>query len=207
MIMYADVRVILMAKAPVPGRVKTRLMPHYTAEESAAIYRTMTSTVLDRIRRLFRDIWLAADNPGHPFFSMLSLPIKAQGEGDLGQRMARLMEKSFRKDSKSVLFLGCDSPHMPDARLHQAVSCLRDYDVVIGPVEDGGYDLIALKQCHPAIFAGVPWSTGEVLEKTRRQARALALRYMELDMGFDIDTAEDLSRSGFLENYPTLLSP
>jgi len=196
--MYADVRVIIMTKAPVSGQVKTRLMTHYTADEAAAIYRAMATVVIERAQCLFCDIWLAADDPQHAFFQTFSLPVRAQGGGDLGWRMTRLMQEHFRQCAKPVLFLGCDSPHMPDVRLHQAVSQLLDHDVVIGPVEDGGYDLIALRDCHAGMFADIPWSTADVLERTRRQARALDLHYCELNCGFDIDTPEDLLRSGFL---------
>ncbi len=207
MIMHAEVRVIIMAKAPVPGHVKTRLMTRYSADEAAMLYQAMAMAVIERAQRLFRDIWLAVDDPGHAFFQTFTLPLMPQGAGVLGQRMAGLMRESFRRDDKPVLFLGCDSPHMPEARLHEGVRQLSNHDVVVGPVEDGGYDLIALRQCHTGMFEDIAWSSGRVLEQTRQRARALALRYRELDTAFDIDTPDDLLRSGFLQTCPFLPLP
>ncbi len=198
---------IIMTKAPVPGHVKTRLMTRYSADEAAMIYQAMAVTVIERAQRLFRDIWLAADEPRHDFFQAFTLPVMPQGEGVLGQRMAGLMRESFRRDDKPVMFLGCDSPHMSETRLHEGVRQLSDHDVVVGPVEDGGYDLIALRQCHTGMFEDISWSSGKVLEQTRQRARALALRYMELGTAFDIDTPDDLLRSGFLQTCPFLPLP
>jgi len=155
----------------------------------------MATTVILRAARLFADVVIAADDVTHPFFADFDLPVCAQGEGDLGQRMALQSRNAFADDAGSVLLLGTDSPHMPDERLLQAVNALQDHDIVLGPVEDGGYDLVAMRRLFSAIFAGVQWSSGKVLTQTlaniERQGDAVAL----LDTGFDVDFPEDVDRA------------
>jgi len=192
-------RVIIMCKAPLAGKVKTRLMRVYSADEAAAIHKAMATTVIARALRLFDDVYIAADDPAHPFFARFSAAgfnaqIVAQGEGDLGARMGRVMHDAFCQNTAPLMLLGTDSPHMPDARLVEAVESLNSYDVVIGPVEDGGYDLVAINNDWP-IFADVAWSTSSVLDQTLTNAKRLGLRYKLLASSFDIDTPEDLARA------------
>ena len=187
---------IVMCKAPVAGRVKTRLFSRYSPEEAAEIYRQMATAVIGRAAHLFGNVWIAADYPAHPFFAAFGLPVRAQGEGDLGARMDRLMRQAFAEGAQAVFFIGTDSPHMDDARLLAAAQALKDYDLVIGPVEDGGYDLIAMTGTYN-VFNNVAWSSGHVLEQTLAHARRLGLSCLQLDTGFDIDTPEDLQRSGW----------
>jgi len=184
---------IVMCKAPVPGRVKTRLMSTFSAEEAAGIHKVMAVTVIHRALRLFDHVCIATDDPEHPFFVQFDAMVVPQGEGDLGARMARLEHAAFAAGAPSVMFLGTDSPHMPDSRLLEASDALAVYDTVIGPVEDGGYDLIALRGDWP-VFEGVAWSTPAVLNQTLANLNSLGLRYFCLSTGFDVDTAEDVRR-------------
>lgn len=188
------VRLIVMCKAPVPGKVKTRLMDALSAEEAARLHQSMAETVIGRAKRLFRDVRIAADDPAHPFFARFDLPLIRQGEGSLGERMTRLMHRLFATDGRAVMFLGTDSPHMADARLLMASRWLQEVDVVVGPVEDGGYDLIGLTHDWP-VFDNVSWSTTEVLQQTLANCARLGLSSRLLDVGFDIDTAIDLARA------------
>jgi uncharacterized protein len=146
-------RVIVLCKAPVPGGVKTRLMPAYTAEQAADLHMAMARTVVRRAQALFADVRVAADDVHHPFFASLRLPVVAQGDGDLGRRLARLNALAFSESELPVCFLGTDSPHMHPSRLLQAAALIRKHDVVLGPVEDGGYDLIACRGLYPEVFA------------------------------------------------------
>lgn len=187
--------VIIMCKAPVAGKVKTRLMCQYTAAEAAAWHKAMASTVIHRAKRLFQHVWLAVDDVEHDFFSRFKLPVHAQGEGDLGMRMQRMLEQGAHSGFKYVLFLGTDSPHMPDKRLLQAASGLQDYDVVLGAVEDGGYDLIALNNAYGMLFTGITWSSEHVLQQTLAIAQAQGLRSLVLDTSFDVDTPAMLERA------------
>jgi rSAM/selenodomain-associated transferase 1 len=201
------IQLFIMCKAPVAGRVKTRLfsrkvngearegaLGYYSADEAAALYANMAETVIHRASRLFDDVCIAANDPTHPFFSTFDLPLYSQGDGDLGQRMSRLMLQGFADGADAVMFLGTDSPHMPDSRLLQAMAALKNHDVVIGPVEDGGYDLIAMTAPED-VFNNITWSSGEVLEQTLSHIQRLGLSCLQLDVGFDIDYPEDLERA------------
>jgi len=184
-----------MCKAPVPGRVKTRMQPQYSAEQAAAIHAAMAASVINRIARLFPGMWLAVDDPAHPFFRGFDLPVVSQGEGDLGARLSRMLRLSMDYGASGALFTGTDSPHMSDARLFAAMRALATGDVVIGPVEDGGYDLIATCGAHHALFEDIPWGTRQVLRTTLLRLRRLDLRFRLLSTGFDVDTPTDLQRS------------
>jgi rSAM/selenodomain-associated transferase 1 len=201
------IQLFIMCKAPVAGSVKTRLLSHkvngearegalgqYSADEAAALYASMAETVIHRASRLFDHVCIAADDPAHPFFSAFDLPLCSQGDGDLGQRMSRLMLQGFADGADAVMFLGTDSPHMPDSRLLQAATALQNHDVVIGPVEDGGYDLIAMT-APENVFNNITWSSGEVLEQTLSHIQRLELSCLQLDSSFDIDYPEDIERA------------
>jgi uncharacterized protein len=191
----SDVRVIILCKAPVPGRVKTRLMPDYAAEAAAGLHAAMARTVIARARYLFSDVSIAADDTGHPFFAEFGLPLVAQGEGDLGRRLMHLSIRAFAENVAPVIFLGTDSPHMPEQRLLQAAGLVRGHDIVLGPVEDGGYDLIACRSCQPAVFEHVRWGTPHVLDDTLARIGMLGLSSALLDTSFDVDRAEDVARA------------
>jgi rSAM/selenodomain-associated transferase 1 len=197
--------VIIMCKAPVAGRVKTRLTPPYSADEAADIYRAMAETVIERTSNIFSNVRIASDDILHPFFEGFNLPLVAQGEGDLGDRMSRLMQQAFNDGADSVLFLGTDSPHMPDSRLVEAVDRLNDHDVVVGPVEDGGYDLIAMNRPCPKLFENISWSTEHVLQQTIQKAEAASISLTLLDISYDLDTPESLQRAAPVWNTPIFL--
>ncbi|MFQ5581730.1 MAG: TIGR04282 family arsenosugar biosynthesis glycosyltransferase [Mariprofundaceae bacterium] len=188
-------RVIIMCKAPVPGKVKTRLSPAYSHKQAADMHRIMAEMVIRKVTRLFDDVQIAADNPTHPFFNSFASPIVAQGAGDLGARMTRLMQQTFEAGADGLMFIGTDSPHMSDSRLLQVALELGRYDVVIGPVEDGGYELIAMRQACPQLFEDISWSTSLVLGETLARIKSAGLSCQTLATGFDIDTPEALQRA------------
>ncbi|MES0371912.1 MAG: TIGR04282 family arsenosugar biosynthesis glycosyltransferase [Mariprofundaceae bacterium] len=190
-----SLRVIIMCKAPVPGLVKTRLCPDYSAEEAAGIHQAMARTVINRAGRLFSDVWIASDDIEHPFFDEFTLNRVSQSDGDLGDRMTCLLKQAFADGAGSVLFLGTDSPHMSELRLLKAVELLQKVDVVVGPVEDGGYDLIAMNHSYAELFRDIRWSSEEVLKETMQRAKASEVSMELLEMSFDLDTAESLKRA------------
>ena len=184
-----------MCKAPVVGEVKTRLTTTYSAAEATAIHQAMAETVIHQVSCVFSSCWIATDDVSHPFFEQFDLPVVAQGEGDLGARMSRLMVDAFSSGAKGVLFLGTDSPHMEPSRLTEAVKQLETYDVVVGPVEDGGYDLIAMNQPFIKLFDSIHWSSEQVLDETLHRAESAGISIGLLDVSFDLDTPEDLERA------------
>jgi len=188
------IRPIVMCKAPVAGAVKTRFVPFYSEMEAACLHAAMASLVIERAHRLFPNTWIAADDVSHPFFTGFDLPVQPQGRGDLGARMYRLVQRALSYGADAVILLGTDSPHMSEARLYAAVRALKSCDVVLGPVQDGGYDLIALRGCWAELFADINWGTSLVLEQTLNRIAALGLSHRCLCTSFDVDTAEDMQR-------------
>ncbi|MDQ6982475.1 MAG: TIGR04282 family arsenosugar biosynthesis glycosyltransferase [Mariprofundus sp.] len=189
-----DIRVIVMCKAPVPGAVKTRLMSRYSAAQAAQWHATMATTVIERAKRLFNDVVIAADDPKHDFFTGFGLPVTIQAEGDLGDRMNRQIGLAFADAASAVLLLGTDSPHMPESRLVAATHALEHADVVLGPVEDGGYDLVAMNR-PLSVFSGVVWSSDQVLHKTLENILHQGLTVEQLGIGFDVDFPDDIEKA------------
>lgn len=197
-----NLRVIIMCKAPVPGLVKTRLCPDYSSEEAAEVHRAMARTVIERASRLFSDVWIASDDIEHPFFNEFTLNRVPQSDGNLGDRMTHLLKQAFTDGAGSVLFLGADSPHMPESRLHKVVELLPEFDTVIGPVDDGGYDLIAMNHPYTDLFKDIRWSSEDVLKETVQRAERSEIRVKLLDMSFDLDTAESIKRAASMWRPP-----
>jgi len=194
------IRPIVFCKAPVAGNVKTRLQPEFTPAQAADIHAAMACCVIERTLRLFPQTWIAADDPSHPFFRRFDASILPQGEGDLGMRMSRLMQRAIAYGARGILLLGTDSPHMSENRLFSAIRLLRRYDVVLGPVEDGGYDLLAMRGYAPELFQNIAWGTSTVLSDTIKHASEPGLSCRCLSTGFDVDTPDDVVRlllSGF----------
>ncbi|MDX8411763.1 MAG: TIGR04282 family arsenosugar biosynthesis glycosyltransferase [Mariprofundaceae bacterium] len=186
---------IIMCKAPVEGEVKTRLIPAYTPRQASEIHMAMASAAINRCARLFPHTWIAANDMRHEFFRQFGLRVAGQGDGDLGQRMARLLTLACREGAAGALFLGIDSPHMAEARILRALREIDRADVVIGPVEDGGYDLIALGGCHVSMFERIDWGGSRVCEQSLAAADAAGLSVRLLSVGFDVDQPDDVPRA------------
>ncbi|HET9846142.1 MAG TPA: TIGR04282 family arsenosugar biosynthesis glycosyltransferase [Nitrospira sp.] len=199
----ARTALVIFAKAPVPGGVKTRLCPPLTADEAATIHGTFVLDTLERTKaavtklKLHADRYLAcAPSSSLAFFRILeerqavSL-IEQEGE-DLGARMNRACETLFQRGYQQVLIVGTDVPSLPLDYYRQALDQLERHDVVVGPALDGGYYMIGLKKLLPALFQGIPWSTDRVLTMTREKAVDMGLRVALLPEWRDVDTLEDL---------------
>ena len=192
-------RIIILSKAPVPGKVKTRLLTRYTVEQAAKLHEQMASTVIKKALKVCSDIWLAVDDIKHPFFMPYAnhphIKLFKQSGGELGERLARLHRQSLSTDNQAILFLGTDSPHISPDRYYEANAQLKAHDIVIGPVEDGGYDLIGLKVWTPTVFQNINWGTATVFEETIHTINDLGLSVKALDMSFDLDRPQDIDRA------------
>jgi uncharacterized protein len=189
--------VIVFAKAPRPGEVKTRLIPALGADGA--------SRLAERLLNLALDHAVAADigavelcvtpDRTHPAFMAASrrpaVTITEQGAGDLGQRMARAFERVLATH-ESALLIGTDAPALDAAYLRKAASTLRDSDAVFGPAADGGYTLVGLRRPQPELFIDMRWSHDGVMAQTRARLAALGLRHVELPVLHDIDEPGDL---------------
>ena len=194
--MTADCRVVVMARAPVPGKTKRRLVPAIGAERAAALHRAMTcravtSALASGVGPV--ELWCT---PGtdHELFRTLrrrvGVELRTQVGTDLGERMQAAVEA--RPGATAII--GTDCPFLEPGDLVRAAEGLRspDADVVVAPALDGGYVLIAVDRPRRELFAQVDWGTGRVLAQTRERARAARLRLLELEPRRDIDRPEDL---------------
>ena len=187
---------IVFAKAPRPGRVKTRLAADLGAQEAARVYRRLGRRVLDAVREGPYRTLVYYDPPDaeaemRDWLGGESLEFRPQTEGDLGERMVRAFEEALR-DADRACIMGTDVPALRAALVVQALERLESADVVLGPAEDGGYYLMALSRPHPEIFRDVPWSTADVLGATLERTRRAGLRESLLPVLKDVDTAADL---------------
>jgi rSAM/selenodomain-associated transferase 1 len=194
-----QVQLAVLAKAPVPGLAKTRLIPALGPQGAARLQRQLT---LQALRTALTaglgvvTLWCAPD-ARHRFFRALQrtagLRCLAQPGGDLGERM----HSAFRLHCAQgpLLLIGTDCPVLRPDHLRQAAQALIDgADAVLQPAEDGGYVLVGLRRPQPALFQGMTWSTDQVMAQTRQRAREAGLRLHELDMLWDLDRPEDLAR-------------
>jgi rSAM/selenodomain-associated transferase 1 len=193
-------RVVVLAKAPEPGRVKTRLIAALGAEGAAALHRRLARHSL-RVAQEAElgpvELWCAPD-ARHAFFQECArdfgVTLHSQGDGDLGGRMRRAVETVLSRAARAIL-VGSDIPALSSRYLRDAERALRgDHDVVIGPAEDGGYVLIGLARSDAELFRGVPWGGPEVLKETRLRIAVLGWRGLELPALWDADRPEDLER-------------
>ena len=198
----ANATLILFAKAPEPGRVKTRLAPLLTGEGAARLYRGF----LEDAARVYvqPQLWasvLAADSdPEHPFLQSLFPPpwrrIAQVGE-DLGERLCVAFEGEVARGAKAVLAVGSDHPALPGERLRRAFEAIRaGADAALIPAEDGGYCAIALsaRAAPAAVFRDIPWSSASVLAVTRTRLAEAGLSVVTLEAAYDVDRPEDVER-------------
>ncbi len=200
----SSVAIAIMAKAPVPGLAKTRLIPTIGAHAAAVLQERMTErTVETALAAAIGPVtlWCAPD-PSHPSFRDLVVrhvvTLKRQPAGDLGARMLATIAASGRP----TLVIGTDCPAFTAEHLRAAATALRDAEVVLIPAEDGGYVLIGARAAHPQLFAGIAWGTATVLAETRARISALGLASVELAALWDIDTESGLAR--FESEHPEL---
>jgi len=198
------VAIAILAKAPVAGLVKTRLIPSIGAHAAAVLQERLTERTVATGRAANigpMTLWCAPD-PSHLTFRELvarhPITLKRQPAGDLGARMLAAMAAAARP----VLVIGTDCPALTADHLGAAANALRDADIVLVPAEDGGYVLIGARAAQPELFVDIAWGTPTVLAETRARIAALGLRAVELEPLWDIDTEADLAR--FERMFPEL---
>lgn len=198
--------VVVMGKRPHPGRVKTRLVPPLSFDQAAQLYAAFLRDVFALVERAVgaeaRRVFVCALGAGESLEEARALAppgwgVLAQVGDDLGARIAHARAAGGAAD---VVVIGSDAPAMEPQRIRAAFDRLEEgrraglRRVVIGPTADGGYDLIASSQPEPALLAGIPWSTPEVLAATRRAAATAGISLLELELGWDVDVGADLER-------------
>jgi rSAM/selenodomain-associated transferase 1 len=198
-------KVVVFAKAPVAGQVKSRLAGALGPDGAAELHRRLVRRTLKTARDAqVGPVELScAPDIRHGFFAdcaaEFGVSLAAQGDGDLGARMSR----AFERDAPAVL-IGCDCPARTADDLIAAARALASADAVVTPAEDGGYVLIGLRAAAPGLFAGIEWGASEVMARTRERAASLGLALHELPASWDVDRAADLDRVAALD--PALLA-
>lgn len=194
----------LMAKAPLAGEVKTRLVPPLTAREAAALnvcfLRDMAANI-ESVSDIEAASGLVVYTPAgseSAFADVLpeGFELLAQRGESLGERLCNATDDLLRQGYAAVCLINSDSPTLPKSILIRAIESLKaDGDrVVLGAAEDGGYYLIGLKHAHRNLFNGIAWSTSEVFARTRERAAEIDLPVELLPSWYDVDDAQTLNR-------------
>ncbi len=187
-----DILLTVFAKAPVPGQVKTRLAGLVGEEAAAHLAHTFLVDTWAKVRGL-EAVWpiLATTGPLPPVPPYAGETPWLQGEGDLGERMERMLRKGLQL-APAAACLGADVPDLPPGALAAAVALLRGHDAVLCPAEDGGFYFIGLRRCPLRLLHGLPWSAADTFARTRARLVSCGLDVAVGPRWADVDRPEDL---------------
>jgi uncharacterized protein len=201
--MAAVPRVLVFARAPVPGQVKRRLAPFLGARAAAALYRRTAEHCLRTAVQAFPagvELW-CTPTVRHSFFlacrARLRVRLREQHGANLGARMSNALGRRL-----PAVLVGSDCPSLTAADLARAWTALQEgADAVLGPARDGGYVLVGLARPAPWLFRNIAWGTDAVLEQTREKLWRSGLVWQELPVRWDLDRPEDLAGLETLEGW------
>ncbi|MGA2193150.1 MAG: TIGR04282 family arsenosugar biosynthesis glycosyltransferase [Nitrospirota bacterium] len=196
--MHMDNALIIFAKAPVAGIVKTRLFPHVSFDEAAELQRAFLVDITDMAcsvdshqvciayspkgyLELFRELFRGRDIKYYP-----------QEGSDLGEKMSNCFQHAFREGARKVIIIGSDIPLLPPGVICDAFGRLDRSDLVLGPAKDGGYYLIGLKAPIPELFHLISWSGPDVISSTLSRSKYLGISAELMPSLQDVDTFDDL---------------
>ena len=188
---------VIMAKAPRPGAVKTRLTPSLSPEAVAAFYRCLLEDTLALARSLGVEVSIMCPSPDANDLAQLAgaeVTVVAQkGEG-LAAGLISVFARFAGDHQRRVIAFNSDSPHLPRSVVVDAFEMMVTHDIVVGPTYDGGYYLVGAKASYPMLFAPDGMSTNSAMEKLLSRARTLDLSVGFVEPFYDVDVAEDLTR-------------
>jgi len=194
----SDRVLVIMAKAPRPGAVKTRLIPSLSEQDVTAFYRCLLEDTLELARSL-GDVEIAIMCPESDVNEMAGLAgsdvtvVAQNGEG-LAAGLTSVFLRFSEGHQRRIIAFNSDSPHLPRSVLEDAFEALSAHDLVVGPTHDGGYYLVGAKSSYPTLFANDGMGTSTALERLLTRARAMELTVNFADPFYDIDVADDLTR-------------
>lgn len=194
----SDRVLVIMAKAPRPGQVKTRLVPSLSPADVTAFYRCLLQDTLALAHSL-QDVEVAIMCPESDVNEIASLAgdgpdvVAQQGNG-LAAALTSVFAHFGRDRRRRIVAFNSDSPHLPPSVLHDAFETLATHDVVVGPTHDGGYFLVGAKASHPTLFANDGMGTSSALDRLLARAQSLQLSVGFASPFYDIDVIEDLTR-------------
>jgi rSAM/selenodomain-associated transferase 1 len=183
---------IIFAKSPEAGNVKTRLAGHLDDAERLRLYTSMLEGTVGKLRSIPEADTLICYVGDKEYFTKFGLKLFPQSEGDLGERMHLAMKKLLDEGYGKAVLVGVDIPGLTPAIIREAFKLLSDHDAVFGPASDGGYYLVGLKAPNREIFTGIEWSTNTTLKQTLAKAKAAGLKITITDILSDVDRPEDL---------------
>jgi len=193
----AEPHLLIFARHPELGRVKTRLAAGIGAEAALAVYRELLAHTRSATQNLEarKTVWLAEapqsstdePEPWPGYEQRLQFP------GDLGTKMQTAFSHAFAQGATAVLIIGTDCPGLTEALLRDAYAALATHDIVLGPAEDGGYYLLGMKELYEDLFLNKSWSTDSVRAHTLADADRLGLTVWQLPVLRDVDDAADLA--------------
>jgi rSAM/selenodomain-associated transferase 1 len=193
----SPVSIVILAKAPIPGFAKTRLIPAIGAHAAAVLQERLTErTVATALAAGIGPVTLCCDpDATHDTFlkmvTRMKIALRPQPPGDLGTRMLAAVATS----TGPVLVIGTDCPALTEAHLRSAAMALRDgNDVVLIPAERGGYVLLGMRKAQPRLFSNIAWGGSSVLADTRARIVEQRLMLIERPPLWDVDTEIDLAR-------------
>lgn len=188
---------IVFAKAPIAGFAKTRLIPALGEVGAAHLADRLLAHALEQAcAAALGPVELCCwPDVSHPAFQNLAqvhgVTLSDQGEGDLGEKMARALSRALHINDSAIL-MGTDAPGVDALYLQAAAAALQHNDAVFGPAMDGGYTLVGLRAAKPALFEAMPWSTSSVMSETRLRLARLGIAHAELAVLPDVDEPADL---------------
>ncbi len=195
---------VIFAKTPTLGAVKTRMQPRLTGTECLQLHNYLLRHVISQLKAfqyplLERAVFLTS--PKKSFIEELAewtgstcFSIHYQKGHDLGERLANAVELKFRQGFRKVMIIGTDSPLIGPREFHSALEALNNYEVVLGPVEDGGYCLIGFSAPKTFLFRGIHWGTAKVFQETIALLKAHSVSWWELPPSLDLDRFQDLKK-------------
>jgi hypothetical protein len=193
-----DGAIIVFARNPIPGKVKTRLGSEIGHEAAAGLYTALLIDTLLRCRRLDAAVRLYLSPTTEPISAAVApfdeMRLRQRGSG-LGPRMMHALEDTFDEGYRRVVIIGSDHPTLPLSIIEEAFTALaRPKTVVIGPSHDGGYHLLGLTEPTTVLFDGMTYSHPDVFVQTDARARSAGLLVVTLEPWYDVDTAKDVHR-------------
>ncbi len=188
---------VIFVKAPVPGKVKTRMQPALTPAEACALYRAMGLDIVSNISAesdFDIEVHFWPQDAAAEIRNWLKVehPLRPQPEGDLGKKMMSTFESAHQTGYRRCIIIGSDLPNIHTQRIADAFAALHQCDLVLGPTTDGGYYLIGMSRPLPGLFNDVIWSTETVFDQTMRNAAAQHITTHLLPIETDIDSIDEI---------------
>jgi rSAM/selenodomain-associated transferase 1 len=192
--------IILFAKAPIPGRVKTRLQPPLSPESAARLYEGFVWDMIQRLQSVTVASLELHTNISTDVWEGSGVAQRLQSEGGLQLKMLHALDQALRLGHPRAVIVGSDAPTLPAAHVERLLASTAD--VALGPTDDGGYYAVSCSRTHPHMFNDVAWSGPLALEHT---LRALERCGLSVELGprwFDVDEPADLDRLAASADLP-----